>query len=67
MSDTRPNPRKNADDAYDAFMSMGDEEFQGALFSILKGGCFEPEEDKGFRRALKDRNRGLLTDEQRQR
>lgn len=49
---SRPNPRKNADDAYEAFMSMGDEEWQGALFSVLKGGAFEAEEKKGFDRAL---------------
>lgn len=51
----RYNSRSNADDAYAAFMSMGRDEFRGALFSILRGGCFEPQEQIGFERALRDR------------
>lgn len=47
-----PDPRKNADDAFAAFMSMGEEEWQGLLFSILRGGALEVEEKKGFDRAL---------------
>lgn len=51
----RPNPRKNADDAYAAFMSMPQSEWMGLLCSLAGGGCLEIEEQKGFERALKDR------------
>jgi hypothetical protein len=56
----RPNPRKNADDAYAAFMSMSESEWLGLLRSLLgsdgvPGGCLEIEEQKGFDRALLDR------------
>lgn len=51
------NPRKNADDAYAAFMSMPQDEWLGCVMSIVGGGCFEPEEQKGFERALQDRKR----------
>lgn len=52
-----PDPRKNAEDAYQAFMSMSDNEFTGLLLSLVKGGVLEPEEDKGFRRALTERSK----------
>jgi hypothetical protein len=51
----RPNPRKNADDAYQAFMSMPYSEWLGLLASMMGGGRLEIEEQKGFERALKDR------------
>ena len=47
-----PDPRNNADDAFAAFMSMGPDEWQGAVMSILGGGMFETQEDIGFRRAI---------------
>lgn len=55
MTDIRPNPRKNADDAYDAFMSMPYDEFRDCVFSLLRGGCLEPQEQIGFERALAER------------
>lgn len=51
------NPRKNADDAYEAFMSMSDSEFNGLLASLLRGGVLEVEEQKGFERAVRERKR----------
>ena len=51
----RLNPRKNADDAYQAFMGMPESEWQGLLRSLMGGGCLEVEEQKGFDRALLDR------------
>jgi hypothetical protein len=47
--------RSNADEAYAAFMSMGEEEWGGLLKSLIQGGCLEVEEQNGFDRALKDR------------
>lgn len=49
------DPRNNADDAYAAFMGMGESEWHGLLRSMLSGACLQPEEDKGFRRALAER------------
>jgi hypothetical protein len=49
------DPRNNADDAFAAFMSMGDSEWQGLLNSLASGGILQPEEDKGFKRALTER------------
>jgi len=56
-----PDPRNNADDAYAAFMSMGDDEWRGLLASLARGGMLQPEEDKGFQRALRERG-GRLRD-----
>lgn len=50
-----PNPRKNADDAYEAFMAMPRSEWVGLIGSLIHGGVLEPEEQKGFDRALKER------------
>lgn len=50
------DPRNNADDAYAAFKSMGEDEWQGLLRSLAGGGMLQPEEQKGFERALKERN-----------
>lgn len=47
--------RDNADEAYAAFMSMGESEWTGLLISLVKGGCLEIEEQRGFDRALKER------------
>lgn len=55
LTERRLDPRNNADDAYQVFMSMGESEWQGLVRSLLKGGCLQPEEDKGFRRALSER------------
>ncbi len=51
------DPRNNADDAYQIFMRMSESEWSDCIQSILRGGRFEVEEDKGFRRAVKDRSR----------
>lgn len=51
----KPDPRNNADDAYAAFMSMGEDEWSGLLRSLMGGGVLQPEEDKGFKRALAER------------
>ena len=50
-----PNPRKDADAAYAAFMGMEESEWQGLLRSLVGGGVLEIEEQKGFDRALLDR------------
>lgn len=47
--------RDNADEAFAAFMGMPDSEWNGLLKSLLGGGMLQPEEDKGFQRALKER------------
>lgn len=49
--------RGNADDAYEAFMSMPQHEWLGLMVSLASGGCLEFEENKGFERAMKDRQR----------
>ena len=49
------DPRNNADDAYAAFMSMERREWLGLLGSLVQGGALQPEEQKGFERAMKDR------------
>ena len=54
----KPNPRKNADDAYEAFMSMPDSEWHGLIMSVSSGGVLEVEENKGFERAMKARSIG---------
>jgi len=51
----RSDPRNNADDAYTAFMSMGGDEWQGLLKSLMGGGVLQVEEKKGFDRALQER------------
>jgi hypothetical protein len=51
------DPRNNPDDAYAAFMSMGESEWQACLRSILGGGVFQPAEQAGFERALKERRK----------
>lgn len=55
MADRVLNPRKNADDAYAVFMAMPYDEFRACLFSLLRGGCLEPQEQIGFERALAER------------
>ncbi|NCX56186.1 MAG: hypothetical protein EBW87_03195 [Burkholderiaceae bacterium] len=49
--------RGNSDDAYEAFMSMPQQEWLGLLVSLASGGCLEFEENKGFERALRERKR----------
>lgn len=56
------DPRNNADDAYESFMSMGQDEWQGLLRSLAGGGTLQVEENKGFERALKERGRNAATD-----
>lgn len=51
------DPRNNADDAYAAFMSMPDDEFRDLVFSLLRGGCLQPQEQVGFERAMHARKR----------
>lgn len=55
LVERRLDPRNNADDAYEVFMSMPESEWQGLLRSLLKGGVLQVEEDKGFKRALAER------------
>lgn len=52
-----PDPRNNPEDAYQAFMSMGDSEWRGLLASLFCGGVLTPAEQEGFERALQDRNK----------
>jgi hypothetical protein len=54
-----PDPRNNADDAYAAFMGMGDQEWTGLITSLNNGGVLQPEESKGFMRALRERGNPL--------
>lgn len=49
------NPRNNADDAYNAFMSMPQKEWLGLLVSLATGGVLTPAEQAGFERAERDR------------
>lgn len=51
-------PREDAEVAYAVFMSMPKSEWLGLLSSILSGGILQPEEQKGFSRALRDRKTG---------
>jgi hypothetical protein len=51
----RCDPRNNAADAYEAFMSMERSEWLGLLASLMRGGVLQPEEHKGFERALRTR------------
>lgn len=53
---TEGNPRKNADAAFEAFMSMPDDEWRGVVMSLVNGGVLEVEESKGFERAMKARS-----------
>lgn len=46
------DPRNNPEDAYLAFMGMGESEWQGLLRSLLSGGVLQPAEQIGFERAL---------------
>lgn len=57
MSSVKKNPRGNADDAFEAFMSMPDEEWRGLVMSLVSGGVLEFEENKGFERAMKERSK----------
>lgn len=49
------DPRNNAEDAYQAFMSMPQSEWLGLVGSLLGGGILTPAEQEGFERAVKDR------------
>lgn len=54
MTDTierKPDPRNNADDAYEAFMGMERSEWFGLLSSLIQGGVLTPAEQIGFKRA----------------
>jgi hypothetical protein len=51
------NPRANADDAYEAFMSMPQPEWLGLVASLLRGGTLTPFEQEGFDRAVEDRRK----------
>jgi hypothetical protein len=51
------DPRNNAQDAYEGFMSMPDSEWLGLIGSLLRGGVLTPAEQEGFERALKARKR----------
>lgn len=55
MSGTSPNPRKDPELAYQAFMSMPQSEWLGLVSSLLRGGVLEPAEMEGFLRATKER------------
>ena len=54
----RSNPREDPEASFQAFMSMGDDEWQACLRSVLSGGVFQPAEQLGFERALQERPRG---------
>jgi len=56
VTERKPDPRNNADDAYSAFMSMGDSEWQGLLRSLAGGGVLTEAETEGFKRARTARN-----------
>jgi hypothetical protein len=49
------DPRNNAEDAYQAFLSMPTSEWLGLLASLLRGGVLTPAEQEGFERAVQDR------------
>jgi hypothetical protein len=49
------DPRHNADDAYEAFMSMPTSEWKGLFRSLMSGGVLEPAEQIGYERALAER------------
>lgn len=49
------DPRNNAEDAYLTFMEMDASEWRGLCNSLLRGGVLQPEERKGFMRALEAR------------
>ncbi len=58
------DPRNNADDAFQAFMSMEESEWNALLVSISQGGVLQPEEQKGFDRAClqKDVKKDVVPD-----
>lgn len=49
------DPRHNEEDAFLTFMEMDDREWRGVCSSLLAGGVLQPEERKGFMRALEAR------------
>ena len=55
------NPRKDADAAYEAFMSMPESEWLGLIGSLFGCGVLEVEEQKGFERAMKTRGDAVKT------
>lgn len=55
MSTRTFDPRKDADDAFQAFLSMGDREWLDASVSSMGGYLFEVEERKGYERAADTR------------
>ena len=57
MTDTRNNP----EDAYSAFMSMGQAEWCGLLASLITG-TLTPAEQEGFDRAVRDRGKAVYMD-----
>lgn len=56
------DPRNNAEDAYLTFMEMSQEEWQGLCLSLLRGGMLQPEEHRGFVRALNERHEKRRSD-----
>ena len=57
VSISKPDPRNNENDAYDAFMGMPESEWSGLLISLIRGGVLTPMEQRGFDRALLDRKK----------
>lgn len=49
------DPRNNPDDAYEAFMSMGSDEWKGLFRSLTSGGVLTSAEQVGYDRAIKER------------
>lgn len=54
------NPRENAEDAYQAFMSMTATQWALLLRDMFNGGVLTLPEQEGFERALEDRQRDQL-------
>jgi hypothetical protein len=51
----RRDPRNNPEDAYQAFMSMPNSEWNGLIRSLFHGGVLTTAEQVGFDRAIKNR------------
>lgn len=52
------DPRNNAQDAFEAFMGLGQDAWDDVLKSLWSGGTFTPAEEEGFRRACTERTKG---------
>ena len=69
MGDPRNNPdsfesstvpvdtRNNAENAFQAFRGMSQEEWSGLIASLMRGGVLSPAEQEGFEKAMRERPR----------